>query len=712
MSDEANRPDDRTMRLRLRQDLVLHPAMPDVDGSAGWILSDPVQHRYFRINEATYRILLTWLEIGGFGDALVAYRAATGETIDDAEVARLLDFVRKGNLLDDDRRDVWRQLSGEADRTSMARMKRLLSQYLFFKVPLFHPQPVLERALPYVRPLMSRSMLAVIGVLVLYALYVILRQWDAFTASVNVFLSPQGAFGFLLVLVLLKVLHELGHAFVAVSFGVRVPVMGVAFMLLTPLLYTDVSDGWKLAQRRQRMAISGAGIVVETALAALATCLWSMAGEGALRSILFMVAGTAWVSSLAINLNPLMRFDGYYLLADWLGMDNLQPRAFTFGKWKVRQWLLKPDLAAPETVPQRLGAGLVVYAFSIWVYRLVLFTTIALAVYHFAFKLLGIALFCVEIGLLILWPVARELGQWRSIIRLGGLPRRLKWSIGALALLVMLFVVPLPGRVSVPAVLVGSDLTRVYAERAGRIAAVPVQRFGALVEGDVLIALDVPKLESDIEDSRIRLASMRTRLLRAGAGAGGLDEAMVLKQQYASLQTEYDGLSNLRQTMTLRARTAGTVVQLAPDLHPGRWVQKGALLAIVSEGAGHVVQGYLAEAERVRLDDDASGRFVPDDLQLASFPVKLERVAAVNSEVIDLAELASVYGGAIAVSKREGSGLMPQVAQYRADFNVSDLPFQPRQVVRGVVHLPTRPRSSLISLLDRFFRVFNRESGF
>ena len=170
--------------------------------------------------------------------------------------------------------------------------------------------------------------------------------------------SFEGAVYFTLSLILLKAAHELGHALTASRFGCYVPNMGVAFMLMMPLLYTDVTDSWRLSSRRQRLLIGVAGIAVELALACFATFLWVFLPDGSARGIAFMVATTGWVLSLAFNLNPCLKFDGYYLLADLIGVDNLQPRAFALGRWKLRQILFAPTLEPPELLSRRMRNGL------------------------------------------------------------------------------------------------------------------------------------------------------------------------------------------------------------------------------------------------------------------------------------------------------------------------------------------------------------------
>lgn len=137
--------------------------------------------------------------------------------------------------------------------------------------------------------------LALIGIAGLIGLALAARQWDAFTASLAAAFTPAGVFGFLCALAIAKSLHELGHAYVATRAGVRVAHMGVAFVVMWPMLYTDTGETWKLADARTRFAIASAGLVTELAIAALATLGWSLTADGALRDALFFLATTSWL---------------------------------------------------------------------------------------------------------------------------------------------------------------------------------------------------------------------------------------------------------------------------------------------------------------------------------------------------------------------------------------------------------------------------------
>ena len=128
---------------------------------------------------------------------------------------------------------------------------------------------------------------------------------------------------YLVTLIFVKCLHELGHAFVAKHFGCRVSAIGIAFLVFFPFLYTDTTDAWRLRNHKERLLINFAGILTELHLALIATFAWAVLPDGGLKSVAFFIATTSWISSLVINVSPFMRFDGYYVFADWLKAENL-----------------------------------------------------------------------------------------------------------------------------------------------------------------------------------------------------------------------------------------------------------------------------------------------------------------------------------------------------------------------------------------------------
>ena len=241
-------------------------------------------------------------------------------------------FAQKGNLVIDETPGKWRDYSRHSARGHAGALRQLAHRYLFFKLPLFRPQRALESCLPLVGWLMTRPVAYALGLMALLSLGLISRQWDAFWHKHGFGNEHRGRHR-----LLCRHCSAQGRptnsAMPSSPCGSAVGCRdGRCLHDADPMLYTDVSDAWRLPSRKKRLLISSAGILVELGLATVASLIWIFLPDGTLRGIAFYIASSAWVMSLAVNLNPCMRFDGYYLLGDWLGVENLQPRAFALGK--------------------------------------------------------------------------------------------------------------------------------------------------------------------------------------------------------------------------------------------------------------------------------------------------------------------------------------------------------------------------------------------
>ncbi|HBN50752.1 MAG TPA: peptidase M50, partial [Thalassospira sp.] len=228
-------------------------------------------------------------------------------------------------------------------------------------------------------------------------------------------------------------------------------------LVMYPVLYTDTSDAWRIISKEKRLRIAAAGIRVELALALLATFFWHLVPPGPLQSAVFLLATTTWITTLLINLSPFMRFDGYYLLSDFLGIANLQNRSFAMAKWTIRETLFRFGHPAPEPMPRKKRRMLTAFAIAVWIYRFFLFLGIALVVYHLFFKVLGIILFVVEIAWFIVIPVLNEMKHWWKDRHSAKVTPSLVVTGFLLAVLTVLTFVPWQSRVSADAVLQASN---------------------------------------------------------------------------------------------------------------------------------------------------------------------------------------------------------------------------------------------------------------
>ncbi len=694
----------------LRPDLQLSAGAPGLDGSPQWTLADPLRGRYFKLGAPAMRLLRHWA-LGDPQRVLNAANAEPGIPLTGQAVEELLRFLRGHDLVSAVDAE---QRAGYATKAAAQRQgiwTQILHKYLFFRIPLWRPDAFLNRTWPWLERHGPNLLRFGLPTVLLLGLFLVMRDWERFLSTFPHLLSLGGMAAFGIALGFAKLCHEFGHAYMAKRAGCRVPSMGVAFMVLLPMLYTDVSDAWRVQDRRTRLLIGAGGVLAELLLACIALLAWSLLPDGAGRTAAFMLASATWITTVAINVNPLMRFDGYFLLSDLWGVDNLQGRGFALGRWHLRELLFGYGEPMPERWSPRLRRRLLCWSYASWIWRAVLFFGIALAVYHLFFKVLGIFLMMVELVWFIGLPIWREWGHWwkhrsqaqpRKVLLLGG---------GLLAVLAVL-VVPWRGGVEVPAMLEAVRVSALHAPVAARIKDVRVRDGEPVAQDQVLVELESPDLTSRMSITRREIEILQLQLRRQSGRSATAADSGILEQRLAEAVAEYRGLSAQRERLSLRAPHAGVVRDLADNLVPGRWISVDLPLAQVAEG-GLRLRGYLAEADLWRVAPGASGHFVADDVLRDSLPVSLEDVDANGVSFIDQEALVSDQHGPIAVRRDEDKRAQPLEAQYGVRFVLENsAPQSVSHPLRGLVVLEGEGVSLLGSAWRRLAALGVRESGF
>jgi putative peptide zinc metalloprotease protein len=695
----------------LREELSLYPAAPAADGSPAWSLYDPVRNLFFRIDWLSFEILKRW----PMSDAQRIAADVAAMTPIDAEaddVETVLSFLYQNQLLAPGGTEYTKRLLGQARAGQQRWWHWLMHRYLFFRVPLWSPDAWLGRhvhrvAFCYRRPFWLASAVAFCLALVLLG-----REWGTFRATLVDLFTPSALALFGVTLVLVKFLHELGHAFTAKRFGCRVPTMGVAFLVLFPLAYTDVNDAWRLRRRRQRLLVGAAGVLVELLLAVWATLGWFLLPDGALRNALFLVATTTWISTLLVNISPFLRFDGYFLLMDALALPNLHQRSFALTNCWLRRSLFASAEPWPESFAPRKRAALIAFALATWAYRLTVFLGIAWLVYQLFPKPLGPMMAALELFWFILVPLYRGLRDWPEALRSGwsrAAGRRWLW-IGSATLL--LLALPWSARITTQGLLQPEQVFRVTAP-AGAVIEHLAPEGARLSPGETLVRLAVPNLESE----RLR-AGTREAVARWRADVSGIDAALreqrgVFLADSARSAAERLGLEEQLATYTLAAEFAGQFFHSDMDRREGSWVGRGEPLGVLVNGENWLVDGYVEEKDLRRLALGQEARFFPETAGFDPLPLRVTRIEADASRRLGLPMLASLHGGELLV-RSSGEMLVPERALYRVSFRVEVMPgwlqTEPRQL-RGRV-LVFGEREALIA---RFWRkamaLLVREAG-
>jgi putative peptide zinc metalloprotease protein len=693
----------------LREDVQLQPGPPTHDGAPSWTVYDPALHRFLRIGRLEFEILCRW----GLGrvDAIAdAVRSATTFAAQASDVMAVLAFAQSARLLQPQGDGGVQSLVREDEASRLSPAMWLLKNYLFLRMRLVNPDRFLAWMIARLGWLYTPRGVALLGVLAVVSIYLIGQQWDTYTHSFHQLFTLEGIVMIAMALAFAKAIHELGHGLMARRFGCRVPAMGFALLVLWPMLWTDVTDAWRLTDRHKRLLIDSAGILAELVLAIVASFAWGLLPDGPARNAAFLLSGSTWVITIVVNLNPLMRFDGYFILSDLLDEPNLQTRAFVLGRWWLRELLFGFGDAPPEALPAPRRRLIVAYAVAVWIYRFTLFLGIAFLVYHVAFKLLGLFLMAVEVGWFLIRPIGMELITWPRRLRSGGWPRR-SWLTGLVcAGGLVLLVTPWHTRISAPALLRADRQLPLLTAEPGQL--VQVSEVGRTVKaGEPLFTLESPDTSHEEAAALADIAGLRARL--AGQ-AFDTDSAQDVPLTWQQLEGALARLRNAQASMrrlVVRAPFDGVLVDVPRGLDPGVWVPRQEHLGMLVDFSRVTVDALVDEADVGRVHPGATARFLPED---GEPPIKLTVRSVSPGALADLdePELASLNGGSVPVRPERNGTLQVQTAVYRVTLaTVSGSPVVLAGLRRGVVDIQGDEVSPLNRIWRRAAAIVMREAG-
>lgn len=706
----------------LRQDISIMSGGASWTGAPTWVLHDKFRNCFFRIDLLAFEILARWKPITPTKLAANISKEL-GLEVSKETIVELAEFLFKNTLTEkpaDTAENNWSSYYKQAVAQQKTILSKVVHSYLFFKIPLTRPQKFIDFCWPHVAPLFTKTAVIIFTLLAILGLYLVSRQWQVFTTTFLDFLSPKGLFIYAISLVFIKIIHEMGHAFMAKKYNTHVSVIGVAFVVLMPILYTDTTDATRLSSKKQRLMIDLAGISAELALASICTLLWVFLPDGPLRSVAFTTATLSWVLSLAVNLNPFMRFDGYYILSDIMGLENLQERGFALAKWRMREALFGLNRKAPEVLPKKWQTLIILHAWGTWIYRFFLFLGIALLVYTFFIKLVGILLFIIEIAWFIVLPIMREVKIWwqsKSEVPFSK-HNLLKFSV-VLALL-FLFLFPWSTRIEIPSVLHYSSAASIYAPKSGKITSHKFIAGRNVLKGDVLAILNSPDLENKILLNQKKIKLLQARMARSSADATERSLLLILEQELLAAVKQHEGLLNQKNALIVRAPISGTLENVNTDIEEGIWLNSSKRLAIIKPNEVPNIMGLVAEENLSLIKNSNIGKFVPDNLEYKTQFLKVVKVANIASASLEQKYLADIFGGKISVlpmsiKQQANTGIKLRNAWFPVEMilEVSEKETQKLDhVISGVAIINGEHKSIAASFFNRVASVLIREFGF
>jgi putative peptide zinc metalloprotease protein len=536
----------------------------------------------------------------------------------------------------------------ERHRTRQRRARRgWAMKLLCWKVSFGNPDAWLDRVTGPLKFLIGKTTLVVWAIAVLVALRMVIQRWDQFATPLASVLAGQSIATVMVILVLLKAWHELGHAVATKGWGGEVPDYGVLLILGTPCAYVDASSAWMMPSRLRRIVISAAGIYFESMVAIVGVFIWTTAEDPWLRSIAHHTIFLSTLTTLLFNANPLMKFDGYFILSDWLDVPNLKSRADESFRWVVKTCLLGSDVAMPAG-SLAANFGLATFGAAAGIYRLMIISGIlALLTWQLPFGGLCLAaIYLIMTAIKSIATVVRYVWKHPEVAR----NRRQAWlvTIGAVILLAIGSCWPIPQDMSTMGVTEFATEILVRSRGDGTIRRVAVREGDSVAEGQVLVDLDSPALIAAVTRAESEVAAKRLQFTRASIEQS--EETEPLRNQWLTSQLELQRLRKQVDGLTVRATAAGVITDWNEGADVGKSIVDGEVLANLGSG-GSVVRTLLGQRQREIIQPVRGERvwvLLPWDLG-QRHPARVIRVKQTETEFIRDSALTSLAGGDIEV---------------------------------------------------------------
>lgn len=580
---------------RLRSHVAIHRQR--FRGDLWYVVDDRQGGRHHRLSPAA-NLMLNLMD--GRRTVQSLWELACARFPDDPptqhEVIRLLsqlhraDLVAVGDL--PDLRELGRRAETQARQSLMQKIRNPLA----LRLPLIDPDAFLDATVGLVRPLFSAGGFLLWLALVVAGASAAVLHWPALTTAVtDQVLTAENLFLLALVYPLVKAVHELGHAYATKVWGGEVHEIGLMFLVLIPVPYVDASSASAFPEKWRRAVVAGAGIMVELALAAGAALFWINAEPGLARAFAFNVMLIGGVSTLLFNGNPLLRFDGYFVLCDVLEIPNLGTRANRHVMYLVKKRLLGIEGEDSPVTARGEAAWFVVYAVAAFLYRIVIAVAISLFIATKLFAI-GVALALWSVGMTLLWPVLKGLWFLAASPQLRGRRVRAVGVAVGLASLVgaALFGVPTPYATVVHGVVWLGDDAILRAGVSGFVTDVPEGQ-NLVVGGDTVLTMSDPVLAAEATLTAARLAEMRLR--RDSVLVLDRIQTDILNAQVRHLEERLADIEARRAALALTSAVPGQVV--IPDALnlPGRFLRQGQPVGHVVGAAAPLLRVVVAEAE-------------------------------------------------------------------------------------------------------------------
>ncbi len=601
------------LQVRLRPDLVVQPQF--YEGMTHYVIKDPLALKYFRFKIEEYFLLQQFDGKQTLQDVKKAFeRKYRPQTISIEDLTRFVAQLHEAGIIVIDSAEQAKVLIRRRKKNRWRKVWSFLANILFIKIPVIDPERLLTRMYPYFRWIFTKTFITLSVASMLAALASVLFNYKEFYDKLPDFQSYFNwwtILSFWVCLGVVKVIHEFGHGLTAKHFGGEVHEMGILFLVLTPALYCDVTDSWLLPSKWRRIWISAAGIYVECFLASIATFVWWNTREGLTNSLAMATMFICSVNTVLFNANPLLRYDGYYVMADWLEIPNLRIKSTQFFAYLFQEKVLGLEVPVQSYLPKARRALFITYAVASYIYRwfvtfaILWFLSQVLKPYKLEqiSYLLGVAALVPLLGTPI-YQIGKFIstpGRLRKVKKI----RATAFAVAAIVLIAGILAIPTPLRVQGTFVLRLAKPEVIYAEVEGRLAELNVKNGQWVTKDTVLAKLSNPQKHKELLEKQLEQSVNLTKFVWFDRSPERENRAMAMRHREMAEKTEpiIKNITDQIGKLTLVAGRDGQVVGSPHHSTLGAWLKPGK----PTDPESHTDKPYFCE-----IGDPPPARGAPD----------------------------------------------------------------------------------------------------
>ena len=570
----------KILKPRLQDQVEIH--RHDYRGQIWYLLENATSGRSHRFNPAAYQFIGM---LDGERSVQQIYARVVEKLEENApgqqEIIDLLSKLYQADLLKVDAQASVEELFERRSSQRSKELKQRFANPVALRFALWDPEEFLNRHFRKVAWLFNKWIGLGWLLLIVYACLQASQHWPQINQYFGVnALSPYNLLLLFLLYPPIKFVHELGHAFSAKLEGGEVHEMGINFLLFVPVPYVNVSAATHFRSRSKRMLVSAAGIMVESFLAALGLLLFLSTQPGLLQAIGFNIFLIGGISSLFFNGNPLLKYDGYYILADAVDIPNLYQRSGLYWQYLFQRYLFGLRDAVSPVNAAGEAPWFVAYSLMSVTYRLgVLWFIVTIVTEKFFY--LGVLLAIWMVSVQILLPLLRAANYLATSPALRAKRHRAVTasSLVGITLVALVGLMPVPAYTLSEGVVWQPDEVRLRVEHDGFVESLMVENHQQVSVGTPLLTLQDPFLQSEARRAEARVQELKARY-RAGR-ANNQIQAGIVSEELQIAESELRFITEKASTMSVEAFKNGQLVLLEADDLPGRFLRKGDLLGYI-----------------------------------------------------------------------------------------------------------------------------------